>query len=55
MMNKTTERYEKLMKVMCPCSKEMYFKDEIQSELTALKNIIVNCTYNEEHAEKTSR
>lgn len=51
MMNKTTERYEKLMKLMSPCSKEMYFKDEIQSELTALKNVIVNCTYNEEHAE----
>ena len=51
MVNKTTERYEKLMKFMSPCSKELYFKDEIQSELTDLKKIIVNCTYNEEHAE----
>ncbi len=51
MMNRTTERYKKLMKVMSPCSKDMYFKDEIQSELTALKNVIVNCTYNVEHAE----
>lgn len=29
MMNKTIERYEKIMKVMSPCSKELYFKDEI--------------------------
>ena len=51
MMNKTIERYEKIMKVMSPCSKELYFKDEIQRELTDLKKVIVNCTYNEEHAE----
>lgn len=50
-MDRITERYEKLLRVMSPCSKEMYFKDEIQSELSALKNVIVNCTYNEEHAE----
>lgn len=50
-MNRTTERYEKLMKVMSPCSKELYFKDEILSELTDLKKVIVNCTYNQEHAE----
>ena len=52
MMSKTTtERYEKLMEAMSPCSKELYFKDEVQRELTELKRVIVNCTYNEEHAE----
>lgn len=50
MMNKT-ERYEKLMQLMSPCSKELYYKDEVQSELMGLKKVILNCTYNEEHAE----
>lgn len=50
-MNKTTERYEKLMSLMKPCSKEVYFKDEVQEELLGLKRVIVNCTYNEQHAE----
>lgn len=47
----TTERYEKLMSLMTPCSKETYYKSEVQEELLGLKKVIVNCTYNEQHAE----
>lgn len=46
----TKQRYEKLMKQMTPCSKSLYFKDEIQVEMAELKKVIVNSTYNEEHA-----
>lgn len=49
-MNEKEKRFEALMETMTPCSKELYFKEEIEKEMSALKQVIVNCTYNEEHA-----
>ena len=46
----TKQRYEKIMRMMTPCDKALYYKDEIQVEMSQLKQVIVNSTYNEEHA-----
>lgn len=44
-------RIEGMMDTLKPCSKSIYYKTEILKELTALMQVMVKKTYNEEHAE----
>lgn len=46
------QRIEEIIKAMTSCSKDVYYKNEIELELATLERAIINQTYNGEHARK---
>ncbi|MCR5836949.1 MAG: NERD domain-containing protein [Lachnospiraceae bacterium] len=49
-MNSETNRYKKLMELMSPCSEETYYREDALQEMKELRDVIIKCTYAEEHA-----